>query len=406
MGRYRSWLRDRLSVRPWWMNLLMLFCAFIVFVYAPYDLFVKPVARDHDVWMGMVFTDWVAKVGDVLHWIVYAFGLYGFWRMRPWMWPWASLYVAQMAFGMLVWSIAFIPGTRGWVAGVLSGAALAVVAAALWRARARFQNRPTLAQRYGEWALVTGASAGIGLEYVRALAARGISCVMCARREERLEELAAQLERAHGIETRVVAADLAEPGGAERLLAAVADLDIDILVSNAGAGYAGRFIRQDPNRLRQMVELNCTAHVVLCAALVPAMVSRRRGAVIVVGSVAGRQPLPFHAVYSATKGFDLLFGEGLWAEVRDQGVDVLVVQPGPVKTEFEMVAGEARKNRSAEESAANVVAVSLEALGQSPSVVTTWFNWIRANVNRLFPRSTIAFVAGDLMEAQTDTRYL
>ena len=166
-------------------------------------------------------------------------------------------------------------------------------------------------QKYGEWALVTGASAGIGLEFARALAREGMSIVLTARREDRLNALAAEIKEKYRVDTRVVAVDLAANDGVDRLADAVADLEIAMLVNNAGFGYAGRFDKLATDRLRSMVVVNCVVPVVLTSRIIPGMVKRGRGAVIVVGSVAGRQPLPLHAVYSATKGFDLLFGEGL-----------------------------------------------------------------------------------------------
>jgi uncharacterized protein len=209
------------------------------------------------------------------------------------------------------------------------------------------------------------------------------------------------LRTAHGVETREVTVDLASDAGADELAAAIEDLDVGMLVSNAGVGYAGRFDKQELARLKQMVTLNCTTHVTLTSKLLPGMLARRRGAIVVVGSVAGRQPVPFHGLYAATKGFELLFGEALWAEVRERGVDVLVVQPGPVATEFEAVAGETRPNPAADESPQSVVETALDALGRQPSVVTGWFNWIRANVNRVFPRTVTVCIAAEFMEAQT-----
>jgi short-subunit dehydrogenase len=161
----------------------------------------------------------------------------------------------------------------------------------------------------------------------------------------------------------------------ERLAAAVADLDVALLVNNAGFGHAGRFDRCDPRRLSEMVQVNCAAPVALTARLLPRMLERGRGAVIITGSVAGRQPLPLHAVYSATKAFDLLFGEALSVELRDQGIDVLVIEPGSTETEFQRVAGEIAHPG---ESPAQVVGVALDALGRQPSVVSGWWNWLRA----------------------------
>jgi short-subunit dehydrogenase len=241
--------------------------------------------------------------------------------------------------------------------------------------------------RYGEWALVTGASAGIGAEFARALARRGMSIVLTARREDRLKGLAGEL----GVPTRVVPADLAAADGADRLADAVADLEIGVLVNNAGFGHAGRFEKIPTERLRAMVQVNCLAPVVLTSRLLPAMRQRGRGAVIVVGSIAGRQPLPLHGVYAATKAFDLFLGESLWGELRGTGVDVIVLEPGATDTEFQDVAGE---TSHAGESAADVVAVALAALGKQPSVVSGWANWVTANTARFLPRATMATIAG------------
>src|ERR1700688_4159984 len=261
-------------------------------------------------------------------------------------------------------------------------------------------NGSSLRERYGEWALVTGASAGIGLEFARAFARAGMSCVLAARREDRLKALGDELSKAHGIQTRAFAVDLAAQDGADHLADAVADLPIGILVNNAGFGYAGRFDKLETDRLRAMVVVNCLVPVVLTSRILPGMVKRGRGAVIVVGSVAGRQPLPLHAVYSATKGFDLLFGEGLWGELRGTGVDALVIEPGPTKTEFQSVAGEAVGGDHGEP-AENVVRVALDALGKHPSVISGWFNWVRANAIRIVPRSTAAIIAKKVVEGTT-----
>ena len=261
-------------------------------------------------------------------------------------------------------------------------------------------NGSGLRERYGEWALVTGASAGIGLEFARAFARARLSCVLAARREDRLKALGDELSKAHGIQTRVVAVDLAAQDGADKLASAVADLPIGILVNNAGFGYAGRFDKLETDRLRAMVMVNCVAPVVLTSRILPAMVKRGRGAVIIVGSVAGRQPLPLHAVYSATKVFDQFLGEALWAELQGTGIDALCVEPGPTATEFQAVAGE-HVGPNHGEPAANVVAIALAALGKHPSVISGWFNYVRANLPRFFPRSTVALIARRVVAGQT-----
>jgi short-subunit dehydrogenase len=145
------------------------------------------------------------------------------------------------------------------------------------------------------------------------------------------------------------------------------------------------------------VQLNCVAPVVLASRLLPAMRRRGRGAMIVSGSVAGRQPLPRHAIYAASKAFDLLFGEALWVELRGTGVDVLVLEPGPTESEFRQVAGETPFTGAP---AADEVALALDSLGQQPSVVHGWFNWLRAAAIRFVPRSTAVIAAESVILRQ------
>jgi short-subunit dehydrogenase len=409
----RDWLRHQLGRRPWWMNALMLFCAFMAFIYVPWDLMMKPTRFDDEVWFGVRFHGVWAKWLELPHWFVYGAGVYGFWRMRAWMWPWAALYTAQVALSMLVFPILYGSGGRasavdsiareGFAAwsksadlraialGSIPAALFAWIARELWRSRVRFQPRQrSLRERYGEWALVTGASSGIGAEFARALAQDGVSLVLAARRADRLERLAREL-RERGVSVRCVPCDLASEAGVHALLAAVADVPVSILINNAGVGYVGRFHEQDPGRLAAMVQLNCAAPVALTAALLPQLVARKRGAVIFTGSVSGSQPLPLHALYSATKAFDNFLGESLWGELQGSGVDVLSLLPGSTATEFAVAADELPHEGA---SAADVVADALAALGHQPSVINGWFNWARANAGmRLFPRSVLALMA-------------
>src|SRR5215831_19823631 len=99
----QSWLREALGRRPVWMNVLLIFCIYMTFVFMPIDMFVKPVAVDQEAWFGLLLRGWGAKLTEPIHWAIYAAGTYGFWRMRRWMWPWASVYAAQVAIGMVVW---------------------------------------------------------------------------------------------------------------------------------------------------------------------------------------------------------------------------------------------------------------------------------------------------------------
>lgn len=127
-----SSLLENLRMRPHWMNALMLFCAYMTFIYLPWDIFLKPLAEDQEVWFGLLFTGWAAKIGALVHWFVYGAGLWGFWKMKTSMRLWATLYTLQIAIGMFVWSFL---DNRG--AGLLSGALVAIpfllLAVALWR---------------------------------------------------------------------------------------------------------------------------------------------------------------------------------------------------------------------------------------------------------------------------------
>ncbi|MEN8159205.1 MAG: SDR family NAD(P)-dependent oxidoreductase [Myxococcota bacterium] len=396
----REWVQHQWSLRPWWMNLMLLMCIYMAVIYVPWDLFWKPVAIDEEVWFGIRFHGWAAKALAVPHWAVYAAGMVGFWRMARWMHPWAAVYAVQMTIAMIVWPLLYVEGDQRYVFSVASGVVFAGVTFALWRARPWFQLEPgSLRERYGSWALVTGASAGIGVAFARAFAKDGISLVLAARRGDRLAQLADELTKEHGVEVRIVSCDLATPDGVQACIAAAQDVDLAILVNNAGVGYSGRFERQDPERLTALVQLNCVAPVTLTAALLPKLRARGRGAIVFTGSVAGSQPLPLHAVYSASKSFDNLLAEGLWAELRGSGIDVIALEPGSTETEFQAVAEEiAHEGESAEK----VVAVALRALGRQPSVVSGGFNWLRANAAmRLLPRPLLALVAKEVMERQT-----
>ena len=133
-------LRAEWHARPWWMNLMLAFCLYMTFVYMPFDIFLKPVAQDEEVWLGFTLHGWAAKATAPLHWLIYGAGAFGFWRMRRWMWPWAAVYAAQVSLAMLIWN-GVDPRGAGWPVGLVGAALFAVPAVALWRARARFTSR-------------------------------------------------------------------------------------------------------------------------------------------------------------------------------------------------------------------------------------------------------------------------
>jgi uncharacterized protein len=186
-----------------------------------------------------------------------------------------------------------------------------------------------------ETALVTGASSGIGEQFARQLAARGQELILVARRADRLESLAAELPTG----AHAVPCDLASEAATLSDRVAELGVDVDLLVNNAGFGTSGPFLEHDPKRDAEEVRVNCEAIVTLTHGFLPGMVDRGRGGIINVASTAGMQPLPYEAVYAATKAFVISFSDALHTELRGSGVRVLAVNPGPVPTEWQQIAG-------------------------------------------------------------------
>jgi short-subunit dehydrogenase len=185
-------------------------------------------------------------------------------------------------------------------------------------------------------ALVTGASSGIGTEFARQLAQAGYGLGLVARREERLHGLAGDLRARYGVRAEVLPCDLTDPAARAALAGRIADsgLRVDVLVSNAGFATGGPFHVSDPEDELRQVRLLCEAPVDLTRRFLPAMVQRREGAVVIVASTAGIQPLPHSAGYSAAKAHELALAEAIHEEVRRHGVHVTALCPPPVHTEL------------------------------------------------------------------------
>jgi short-subunit dehydrogenase len=185
---------------------------------------------------------------------------------------------------------------------------------------------------YGPWALVTGASSGIGEQFARQAAASGINVVLLARREERLKAIAAGLTAQYGVQARAVAVDLSRDGILGPVAEATDDLEIGLLVSNAGAGHPGPFISLPLTRLREIVQLNVIAHLELAHHFGRKLAARGRGGIVLVSAAAAVGGLPYMANDSATKAYPLNLGEALHVELRAAGVDVTVLAPLIVNT--------------------------------------------------------------------------
>lgn len=249
-------------------------------------------------------------------------------------------------------------------------------------------------KKYGPWAVVTGASAGLGEHFARQLAERGQNLVLVARREDRLQALARELREKARVEAIALPLDLGAPGAVEALCEGTADRDVGLFVDNAGFGTMGRVLDQDPERLARMVHLNCTVTLLAAVAFAKRMRARGGGGIIVTASLAGFQATPFMAAYGATKGFDLLFAEGLAQELRGSGVDVLALCPGSTSTEFGQVAG-SKGGTKGSMMPGPVVAEALRALGRKDVVVTGFANKLVGHVaGPLLPRRWVTAASG------------
>ncbi|HUE79869.1 MAG TPA: SDR family oxidoreductase [Sphingomicrobium sp.] len=243
-------------------------------------------------------------------------------------------------------------------------------------------------------ALITGASAGLGVEFARQLAARGMRLVIVARREDRLEALAGELGN-----TRAIALDLAATGSAARLVSEIeaAGDHVEVLVNNAGFGLRGKFAELDAGRQREMIDLNVGSLTDLCRAVAQGMIERKAGAILNVASTAAFQPGPKMAVYFATKAYVLSFTEALHEELKPHGIKVSALCPGPTKTEFGAVAGfpkEGAFDRLAADSA-SVVRAGLDGLDRNRAVVVPGFlNKVGAASTRFIPRPWVRKIAG------------
>lgn len=252
----------------------------------------------------------------------------------------------------------------------------------------------------GRWALVTGASAGIGEAFARELAARGMHVALAARREERLRALAGELAAAHRIRTAVLTADLGVPGAADALWAAATagGRQIHLLVNNAGFGLKGPFAELPLERQAEMVRVNCIAPMELAHHALGHM-RGRGGGIVNVASIAGYQPIPLMATYAATKAFLITLSEALAAESAGSGVRVVTLNPGPVQTEFQAVAGTAvRDGAPGIRTPQQIVEATLHALEAGRMTVTPGLvNRLAVAGVRIAPRGLVVRAAKTVM---------
>lgn len=221
--------------------------------------------------------------------------------------------------------------------------------------------------RYGPVALVTGASSGIGLGFAEELASRGLDLALAARRTDRLEEIKARLETHYGVAVQVIACDLAQPQSARTLAEMISDVDIGLVVSNAGFGAKGHFDRVDADVMAEMLAVNCHAPMQLSHAFLPRLRARGRGGVILTSSVEGLMGGPYSTAYAATKALVIALGEGLWGEMAGTGIDILTLTPGATESEAAAKQGFDPAKMQNVQSARDCARLTLDNLGNGPT---------------------------------------
>ena len=230
-------------------------------------------------------------------------------------------------------------------------------------------------ERYGPVALVTGASSGIGKAFAEELAARGLDLVLVARRIDRLNELTIRLSREHGVKAQALQIDLAQPDAAQRIFDATTELDVGLVVSNAGFSMKGDHAANDPVAMTDMLMVNCHAPLQLSRSFIPQLRRRakagRGGAIILTSSIEGLIGCPYSAAYSATKALVKSLGEGLWGELQPDGVDVLTLCPGATESEAAANSGIDITKLQNVMKAEDVVQLTLDNIRNGPTFISS-----------------------------------
>lgn len=260
----------------------------------------------------------------------------------------------------------------------------------------------SFAERYGPWALVTGASSGIGEQFATVLAERGLNLVIGARRRSRLERLAAELRGKHAVEVEVLELDLAAADFLESLLGATAGKDLGLVVCNAGFGLKGLHHLQERAQLDDMLAVNARAPTLIAQAYAPGLIARGRGGLLITGSVEGFLAFPWSAAYAASKAYVRSLGEALWGELRPLGVDVLVLAPSATDTEAVRLQGFDPAQLHNLMSPRDVVELALGQFGKGPTFVPGAKNRAMVRFLTLLPRRWAIGLAGKGTKAALD----
>lgn len=199
--------------------------------------------------------------------------------------------------------------------------------------------KKTFKEKYGAWALVTGASSGIGFEFAHQLAALGLNLALVARRKKRLDQLAIELQKKYAIQCKVMPTDLSQSDFLSEIKKLTAALEIGLLINNAGFGTTGELLENDLETEIKLLHVNCRAPLILAHHFGKKMKNRKKGGIIFSASIVGFTAVPLWSNYAASKAYDLFLAEALGHELKDHGVDVLALCPGTTKAEFQEIAG-------------------------------------------------------------------
>ena len=255
-----------------------------------------------------------------------------------------------------------------------------------------------LQRRYGKWAVVTGASDGIGRAFAWEAARSGLHLVLVARRKDRLDSLAEEIASAHKVQTMVVACDLSKDTGIDAVVNATKSIDVGLLVTAAGFGTSGPILEANLDEERAMLQVNCYALLALSVYFGRQFAKRGRGGMILMSSLVGWQGTPFAAHYAATKAYVQTLAEAMHAELKGSGVDVLASAPGPVNSGF---AARANMRMGAAATPADIAKASLAALGRNRTVVPGLLSKVLTYSLVLLPRAARTRVMGQIMRSMT-----
>ncbi|MCG2631801.1 SDR family NAD(P)-dependent oxidoreductase [Bradyrhizobium sp. WYCCWR 13023] len=260
--------------------------------------------------------------------------------------------------------------------------------------------------RYGPWALVTGASDGIGREFARRIAKTGINVALVARREDELHLLAENLHADMGVRTLVIACDLSRSDAVEKILSQTQPLDVGLVVAAAGYGSSGAFLGSDPAEELGMIDVNCRSVVELTRGMAPRLARRGRGGLILMSSLLAFQGVPRSANYAATKAFVQTFAEGIASELKTAGIDVVACAPGPIASGF---ARRADMRMSLSQGPEAVAGETLRKLGRRltvrPGLLSKFLEWSLAPLPRRGRTRIMGIIMAGMTKHRNDTAF-